>query len=55
MDNQQEIFEFLDNLRDSSAHNMMSISPELQAEFGLDRREAKQAVLAWIRSKTETV
>ena len=55
MNNQKEIFNFLDNLRDSSAHNMMSISPQLQYRFALDKRQAKQAVIAWIRSKTQTV
>jgi len=45
-----EYFQFLNELRDSGEINMWGASPYLEAEFGLDRKEAKDIFLAWIRS-----
>lgn len=46
----QNYFAFLNDLRDSGEINMWGASPYLEAEFGLDRREAKQVFLNWIQS-----
>ena len=43
-------FEYLEDLRDSGEVNMFLAAPYLEFEFGLDRREAKNILLAWIKS-----
>jgi len=48
MDTREE-FEYLSELRDSGAVNMFGAAPYLAEEFGLDRREAKQVLLEWMR------
>ena len=45
----REEFEYLTELRDSGAVNMFGAAPYLAEEFGLDRREAKQVLLEWMR------
>jgi hypothetical protein len=45
-----QYFLYLNDLRDSGETNMWLAAPYLEAEFGLDRREAKDILLAWIRS-----
>ena len=45
-----EYFAYLEDLRDSGVVNMFLASPYLEAEFGLDRKEAKDILLAWIKS-----
>jgi len=45
----REEFEYLCELRDSGAVNMFGAAPYLAEEFGLDRREAKQVLLEWMR------
>lgn len=46
----QEILEYLDHLRESGATNMFGAGPYVQEEFGLDRREAKAAVMEWMET-----
>ena len=46
----QEYFDFLIDLRDSGAINMFGAAPCLSAEFGLDKQEARQVLLAWMES-----
>jgi hypothetical protein len=46
----QNYFAFLNDLRDSGEINMWGAPPYLEAEFGLDRREAKQVFLTWVQS-----
>ena len=43
-------FEYLEDLRDSGEVNMFLATPYLEFEFGLDRKEAKRILLAWIKS-----
>lgn len=43
-------FAYLEELRDSGEINMWGASPYLEKEFGLNRREAKDVFLAWIRT-----
>ena len=47
---QDEINEYLLALRDSGAINMLGAGPYLEDVFGLTRYEAKDALLAWMRS-----
>ena len=48
--NDQKYFDFLIDLRDSGAINMFGAAPCLSAEFGLDKREAREVLLAWMES-----
>ena len=45
-----QYFDYLNDLRDSGETNMWLASSYLEAEFGLDRKEAKDILLSWIRS-----
>ena len=47
---QNEINQFLSDLRDSGRINMFAATPYLESRFGLTRREAKAALLDWIES-----
>lgn len=47
--NQDEIFEYLDELRESGQTNMFGAGPYVQRRFGLDRNEARAVVLAWMK------
>lgn len=50
----KEYFQFLNELRDSGETNMFGASPYLEAEFGLDRREARRVLsdwMGWIRDR----
>jgi hypothetical protein len=44
-----EYFAYLDALRLSGVTNMFGASPYLQNEFGLNRREAQQVLMDWIK------
>lgn len=44
-----EYYEYLDNLRESGVTNMFGASKFLEYEFGLDRYEAKDILLAWMQ------
>ena len=45
-----EHLEFLDDLKDSSAINMMGASSYVEEEFGVDRMEATELVQYWMNS-----
>lgn len=45
----QEIHEYLIQLRDSGAINMFGASAYLEEVFGMDRREARDALLEWMK------
>ena len=49
MDKQYHIY--LDELRDSGVTNMFGAAPYLQEEFGLEKKEAKEILLEWIKTK----
>ena len=51
----EEMFEYLDTLRETGVTNMFGASPYLQNEFGLSRSEAKKILSAWMESFKETV
>lgn len=44
----EQVKKYLDALRDSGVINMMGAGVYLQRAFGMNRYEAKQAVLDWI-------
>ena len=50
---QEEYFNFLVDLRDSGVTNMWGAGPYLEDEFNLTKQEAKDVLLAWIKSFEE--
>lgn len=44
----KEYYQVLNDLRDSGEINMFHAGPYLQAEFGLEPREAKRVVIHWM-------
>lgn len=49
-----EYFEYLNELRDSGETNMFGAGAYLEAEFDLDRREAKNILMAWMQHCRES-
>lgn len=47
---EDEHLTFLDELRESGETNMFGASPYLQAEFGLERKDAKEVLLYWMKT-----
>ena len=50
-----EYFDYLNELRDSGDTNMLGAGAYLEAEFDLDRREAKTILMAWMQHCRESV
>ena len=48
-----EYFEYLDLLRESGETNMFGAGEYLQREFGLDRREARDILMTWMKRKND--
>jgi len=48
--NKDEIFEYLDNLRESGICNMYESGKFVREEFGLDRYEARDIVIEWMQT-----
>ncbi len=44
----EEVFQFLDDLRDSAVTNMFGAGPYVEQEFGMQRREARNYTKAWM-------
>jgi len=53
MDNNNEYFEFLDDLRDSGTVNMFGASVDLREEFGLGKIEVRKILSQWMDSYDE--
>ncbi len=51
--NKEELFKFLDNVRESGKINMFGAAPVLQEVYGLSRREARNILLEWIDTFAE--
>ena len=49
----QEVFEFLDELRESGAINMFGAGPYVEEQFGYDRRDARALVIEWMETFSE--
>jgi len=45
----REEFTYLNRIRESGEVNMFGAAPYLEMEFDLDRREAKQVLMAWMQ------
>jgi hypothetical protein len=50
---EQEVLEYLNALRMSGATNMFGAAPYIQEEFGLNRMEAKNLLLLWMKNFNE--
>lgn len=50
MELKEEIFEYLNNLRDSGITNMYGAGRYIQEDFGLDAKESRQYLLDWMES-----
>jgi hypothetical protein len=48
--NKEEVFAYLDTLRESGVTNMFGAGPYLEGEFGVSRREARDLLLEWIET-----
>ncbi len=55
IDNPEYYFEYLTKLRDSGVTNMFGAAPYLQAQFGLDKRTAREILAKWMKSFSENV
>ena len=47
---EQQINAYLTALRDSGKVNMMGATPYLQRDFGMNRYQARDALLHWIKT-----
>ena len=52
-DQEIEALTFLNELRESGSTNMFGATPYLEAEFGIDRVEAKRLLLLWMSNFNE--
>ena len=50
---QEEMFEYLDNIRESGGTNMYGATPYLEATFGLEEDKANEVLLEWMRTFEE--
>jgi hypothetical protein len=48
--NKENMFAFLDSVRETGAINMFGAAPYLQEAFDLSRREAKDILLEWMKT-----
>ena len=53
MDAEQEMFEYLDELRASGETNMYGAAPYLEAEFDLTERDARAVLQRWMETFAE--
>jgi hypothetical protein len=53
MFNKEEVFEYLDELRDSGATNMFGAAPYVQTTFGVSYNDAKDLVVEWMTTFSE--
>ena len=44
---------YLDELRESGVTNMLGAGPYLQQTFGLDKKDARTALVRWIETYTD--
>ena len=49
----QQVFEYLDELRESSETNMFGAAPYVKDEFDVDKNEAKALVTEWMHTFSE--
>jgi hypothetical protein len=46
----EEMFEYLDVLRETGVTNMFGAAPYLQQAFGINKNEAKTILLDWMKN-----
>lgn len=46
----EEMFDYLDTLRETGVTNMFGASPYLQQAFDIDRNEAKNVLSEWMKT-----
>ena len=46
----KQVFRFLDVTRESGSMNMFGSGPVVQEAFGVDRHQAKELVLEWMKT-----
>lgn len=46
----EEMFEYLDTLRETGVTNMFGAAPYLQQAYGIDKHEAKAVLLDWMKN-----
>ena len=51
--NKEEVFQFLDDLRESGIVNMFGAGPYVEGAFGCKRSEAKALVVEWMKTFSE--
>lgn len=49
-EHQEQIYQYLDRLRESGATNMFGAGPYLEAEFDFTPKEAKHWLVQWMAS-----
>ena len=47
---EQEVLQYLNDLRDSGDTNMFGAAPYVEAHFGMDRREAREYTRLWMNN-----
>jgi hypothetical protein len=50
---EKEVMEFLNILRDSGVTNMFGAAPYIEDEFGIDKREARRLLTLWMNNFNE--
>jgi hypothetical protein len=50
---EKEVMEFLNILRDSGVTNMFGAAPYIEDEFGIDKREARRLLTLWMHNFDE--
>jgi hypothetical protein len=53
MSKQEQVYYFLDDLRESGATNMFGAVPYIVEEFGFSRREAQEYLVNWMQTFAE--
>ena len=48
---EQEVFDYLDFLRESGVINMMGATPYIMDEFDTDKLQARRLLTKWMKSK----
>jgi hypothetical protein len=52
-DEEKEVMEFLNLVRDSGVTNMFGAAPYIEDEFGIDKREARRLLTLWMHNFNE--
>ena len=53
VENKDEVFVYLDSLRESGVTNMFGAGPYVQSAYDCDKKEARDLVLEWMKTFSE--